>query len=146
MAKGEQTNEMTTFMGRGAGVNEYGQIENMSWIPKVYTKTADHTCLASESGAFFVTTGATGAVNFTLPAIADGPFVFFFINGADQNITVTAETADTLVAFNDLAADSAAFSTVSEKIGNGFMVVGDGTSVFAIPLFGSEASTVTIAT
>lgn len=134
MAKSESTNAMSTFMGRGAGLGANGQIENLAWLPNVITKTADYTVLAAESGSVFVTTGATAAVNFTLPAIADGPFFYIFVNGADQNMTVTFETADTGVAFNDLAADSVAYSTASEKIGGAFMVIGDATDVFVIPM------------
>lgn len=146
MAKADQTNSMPTFMGRAAGLNEYGQISNMAFYPKFYTKTADYTCKASESGAVFVTTGATAAVNFTLPAIADGPWTFKFINGADVNMTVTAETADTLVVDNDLQADSIGFATATELIGGCIEVFCDGTSVFAIPHLQTEDATLTIAT
>ena len=147
MAKGQQTNGMPTHMGRAAGLNEYDQISNLAWLPKVRTVTADRTVLASESGSIFSNVGMTAAVNYTLPAIADGPFVFWFINGADQDMTVTAETADTMITFNDLAADSVAFSTASEQIGGAVMVVCDGTSLFAIPMgAGGHVQTVTVAT
>lgn len=109
-------------------------------------KTADYTCTKYDSGTIFHTTGATAAVNFTLPKIADGPFYFLFVNGADQNMTVTAGTADTAVTFNDLAADSVAFSTSSEKIGGVIEVFCDGTTLFVLPRLASEAQTVTIAT
>lgn len=143
----DQTNGMNTFMGRAAGVDEDGMIANISYYPKVRPKTADYTVLATESGSIFTTTGATAAVNFTLPAISTGPWIFYFLAGADVNMTVTAETADTMVTFNDLAADSVAFSTASEIIGGGVMVVCDGTTLFAIQLGrGGHAQTLTIAT
>lgn len=109
-------------------------------------KTASYTCTKYDSGTIFHTTGATAAVNFTLPQISDGPFYFLFVNGADQNLTVTAATADTAVTFNDLAADSVAFSTASEKIGGVIEVICDGTTLFVLPRLASEAQTVTIAT
>jgi hypothetical protein len=95
-------------------------------------KTADYTVTAADSGTIFHTTGATAAVNFTLPAIGTGPFHFLFINGADQNMTVTAATADTAVTYNDLAADSVAFSTASELIGGTIEVWCDGTTLFVL--------------
>jgi len=147
MAKDVQSNSMPTFMGRGAGVNEYGQIANIAYTPEIKVKTADYTVVAADSGTIFTTTGATAAINFTLPAISDGPFIFYFVNGADQNLTVTAATADTIVTFNDLAADSLAYSTASEKIGGAIMVFSDGTTLFALPFAaGGHLQTVTIAT
>lgn len=100
--------------------------------PKMIAKVADYTCTLADSGSVFHTTGATAAVNFTLPAISDGPFRFLFINGADQNMTVTAATADTAVSMNDLAADSVAFSTSSEKIGGAIEVWCDGVTLFIL--------------
>jgi hypothetical protein len=109
-------------------------------------KTADYTCTVNDSGTIFHTTGATAAVNFTLPAIGDGPFHFTFIAGADVDLTVTAETADTMVTYNDLAADSIAFSTSSEKIGGAVDVFCDGVTLFALARVGSIYQTTTIAT
>lgn len=140
------TNPMPVMEG-GPALDQYGRIPYMAWHPRFVTKTADYTVKSEESGTFFLTTGATAAVNFTLPAIADGPFVFFFLATADVSLTVTAGTADTLIAYNDLAADSVALSTASEKIGGGFMVWCDGTSVGAVALLGDgRYQTVTIAT
>jgi len=112
MAKAEQT-MMGTFMGRAPALNQYSQIANLAWIPKVVAKTADYTVLAKDSGTIYTTEGATAAVNFTLPAASDGPWIFDFYSAEDVAMTVTAETADTLVCFNDVAADSIAFSTAS---------------------------------
>lgn len=141
------TNPMPRFKGMAPGLNATGSIPYLAWTPRVRVKTADYTVLAEESGTVFTTTGATAAVNFTLPAIADGPFFFIFLNGADQNMTITAQTADTLVAYNDLTADSIALSTASEKIGGGMMVICDGTTLFVVTLPGDPRyQTYTIAT
>ncbi len=146
MAKGDQTNGMPVFMGRAPGLNEYDQIPNMAWLPKVVNKVAAYTVLASESGTIFSTVGATTAIVFTLPAIGDGPFVFYFVAGADVDMTLTAETVDTIITFNDLAADSVAFSTASEIIGGSAMVICDGTSLWVIPMgVGGHRQTATIA-
>lgn len=113
---------------------------------RMEAKTADYTCTKADSGTIFHTTGATANVNFTLPKISDGPFFFRFICGADVNMTVTAETADTMVTFNDLAADSVAFSTSSEKIGGTVDVYCDGTTLIALTPIIAHSQTVTIAT
>lgn len=143
----ELTNPMPHYMGLAPGLNSTGSVSNFAWTPRFVVKTADYTVLAEESGSFFITTGATAAVNFTLPAITDGPWVFFFFNVVDFNMTVTAETADTLNAYNDAAADSVAYSTASEKIGGGFLAWCDGTTAGVVALLGDgRYQTVTIAT
>jgi hypothetical protein len=140
--------QMPLYDGLAAGVNQYGQISNMQWVPKVITTVVDLTLTASQSGSFIVNTAATEAeINLTLPAIADGPYVFFVLNFADVNLKVTSETADTLITFNDLAADSVSYETSSEKIGGGFLCVCDGTSVAAIPIgTGGHVQTLTVTT
>jgi hypothetical protein len=146
MAKMYSTASMPTMQGIMPGLNEYGQISNMAFTPRVVAKTAAYTVKASESGTIFTTTGAAGAVTFTLPAISDGPYVFKFFVGADQDMTIASATADTMVTFNDLEADSLAFSTAGEKIGGNALVVCDGTTLFCLHRMNQEGQTVTIAT
>jgi hypothetical protein len=110
------------------------------------SKTAAYQVTKEDSGTIFHTTGATASVTFTLPPITDGPFYFLFVCGADIGMVVAAKTADTAVTFNDLAADSVAFSTSSEMIGGVIEVICDGTTLFVLPRLASEAQTVTIAT
>jgi hypothetical protein len=114
---------------------------------KVTAKTAAYTLTDADYGGVFTTRGATGAVTFTLPAVTAGMVgreVTFF-NVAGQNMTVEA-TAGELVAFNDLTANSIAFSTAAELIGSGVRCVCDGTSWLAMPILGAETATPTIAT
>jgi len=120
---------MNTFLGKAPMIDGRDAIANMMWRPKVISKTSDYTVLAKESGAIFNTEGATAAVEFTLPAASDGPWIFFFHAAEDVNMTVTAETADTMVTFNNVAADKVAYSTSSEKVGGGFIVYSAGGSV-----------------
>jgi hypothetical protein len=101
----------------------------------VVVKTGDYTIDTADipSGTIFTNRGAAGAVNFTLPAptrALEGVY-YDFIGVADQTITVTAATADTLIAHNDTAADSLAMSTAGDKIANGIRAVCDGTSWIA---------------
>ncbi len=95
-------------------------------------KTASYTCTRHDAGTIFHTAGATAAVVFTLPQISDGPYWFMFISGADVDMTVTSATIDTEITYNDLAADSVAFSTSSEKIGGAIEVYCDGTSLYVL--------------
>ena len=129
-------------------VDTDGVLRNFIFSPRFATKTAAYTVTAKESGTVFVTTGATAAVAFTLPAIdSSRPWVFTFISGADVDMTVATATADTMVVYNDLTADSIAFSTSSEKIGGVIDIWSDGVSVFgAVRSADPRYQTATIAT
>lgn len=98
-----------------------------SGILDIQAKTADYTVLEADNNALFTNRGAGGAVNFTLPATAKKGLSYRFYVVADQTVTLTAGTADTLITYNDAAADSVALSTAGNKIGGAFQVVGDGT-------------------
>ncbi len=118
----------------------------MGWR-QVVAKTADYTVTASDNNTIFTNAGASGAVNFTLPTIAKGLRYRFFVE-ADQTLTVTSVVADTLVVFNDAAADSIAFSTSSEKIGGGIEVIANAaaTKWLVFVYLGAETQTPVIAT
>lgn len=110
-------------------------------------KTADYTVVAADAGTLFTTTGAAGAVNFTLPALAAGLGPFGFLNTVDQNLTVTSAAGDDIVTDGDAAADSVAFSTASHKIGGfvKFWVNAAGTKWYMESL-GPPACVITVAT
>lgn len=111
----------------------------------VTAKTADYAVVAADSGTVFVTTGAAGAVNFTLPSVATAGLEFTFVNTVDQNMVITATAADTMVLVNDAAADSVTFSTASEKIGASVTCISDGTNWLVLH-HSDEAQTATAAT
>ena len=141
------TNSMPTYKGVAPGLDSNGMISNMAWYPRIVAKTAAYSPKATESGTFFTTTGATADVTFTLPVLVSGTsWIFDFYCGADYEMLVAAGTADTAVTFNDLAADSVAFTTASEQIGGHIRAFTNGTTLFIIPSLASEAQTVTIAT
>jgi hypothetical protein len=147
MAKSAQTLGMPTMNGRYVGLNAYDQIEYMAWVPKMIRLTATtYTLKANQSGAIIHNAGITEATTLTLPAIADGPFYFKIIQGAGYAITVTSVVADTIITFNDVAADSVTFSTTSEIIGGSYEVFCDGTYLFVLPVLASEAQTLTVVT
>lgn len=113
----------------------------------VVAKTADYTVTAADNNTIFTNQGAVGAVVFTLPTIAKGLRYRFFVE-ADQNVTVASVVSDTLVVFNDAAADSIAFSTSSEKIGGSIEVIAnaDATKWLVFVNLGAETQTPTIVT
>ena len=125
----------TRTAGFGAGGSAYLSIS---------AKTASATLTAADAGYLITTTGASGAVVFTLPAAASNAGVSFnFYNTVDQNLTITAPAA-TLVAFNNAAATSVAFSTAGNKIGGGGRVTSDGTK-WLFQNQSAGANTVTVA-
>jgi len=95
-------------------------------------KTTNYTVLTTDAGTHFTAEGA-GAINFTLPATPTKDMAFWFTNLVDQNMVITAGTADTIITFNDIAADSVALQTSSQKIGGSFKVIGTGTKWLFIP-------------
>jgi hypothetical protein len=123
-----------------AGFGAYG-----SALRRVQAKTASYTCTAADSGTLFTTTGASGAVTFTLPAVATSTGVWYeFVNTVGQNMIITAP-ADTLVAFNDATATSLTYSQASELIGASCKVTCDGTKWLLQVHLAAEAQTSIVA-
>lgn len=142
-----QQSYMPTMEGNKPALNASGQISLMQWTPKIVALTGTATTLtAAQSGTIFHNVGLTASHTLTLPAISTGPFYFKIVQGAGYSIVVTSAVADTIITFNDAAADSVTFSTSSEIIGGHYEVICDGTSLFVLPILASEAQTVTIAT
>jgi hypothetical protein len=79
-------------------------------------KTADYTIVAADNNRLFTNTGASGAVNFTLPALTAG-LAFEFLVAAAQNVTVTSAEGSNVVWDGNASASSLAFSTGSHQIG-----------------------------
>ncbi len=139
---------MALYEGIAPAVDLDGIIRNLSYSPRIINKTTvTHAPLARETGTWFTYVGLTAAVVITLPVLVSGlAWVFEFFNGTDQSMTVTAGTADTAITYNDLAADSVAFSTSSEKIGGHVIAFTDGTNLFVIAHGASQAQHITINT
>jgi len=110
----------------------------------VTAKTANYTVTSGESGSIFTNQAATAAVVFTLPAQATGLW-YIFANVEAQDITIAADTADTMAAYNDVTADNVALSTANEKVGGAFLVFSDGTNWVALPM-GYDGQTQTVGT
>lgn len=105
--------------------------------------SASTTVTEAMAGQMFIADGA-GAITFTLPSPKRG-LEYSFYNAANQDMTITCATTDVLVVYNDIAADSVALSTASEKVGGHFRVIGTGTKWLVIPNLW-EGQTPTLAT
>ncbi len=115
---------------------------------RLINKTASYTVLRGESGSMFTTRGAGVAVQFTLPALEDGLFFYFFC-AANQNLNVAAAVAGEVIAFNDDTANIVHYNTLNEKVGGGFLLICDGTKWHAFAMsygLGATAQTVSIST
>ena len=110
---------------------------------RMQNKTADYTVKLLDSGTVFFNYGDTGAINYTLSSVPKVGFFAIFVNMVDQNMTITAGTVDTLYTYNDLAADSVAISTSSQKIGGAILVFSDGNKYVAINI---SSNTMTVNT
>lgn len=103
-------------------------------IRRVVAKIADYTIKPpmDASGTCFTNRAATGTVIFTLPApgLQLMGVHYRFKALADFTVTVKTATADTLVALNDVAADSVSLQTGGQIIGGEMEAFCDGVSWF----------------
>jgi hypothetical protein len=112
---------------------------------QVVAKTANYTVTLADNGKEFTTTGAAGAVTFTLPAIGTAirGVRYRFRNTVGQNMAVVAP-ANKLVTFNNATATSVTFSTAGNLIGACVEITADEAGTKWLTAF-SGANTVTVA-
>lgn len=122
---------------------------NKMGTQRIIAKTDDYSVVTTDNGTLFTNEGAAKAINFTLPA-PDVGLRYEFHVVADYGVTVTAATAGQLIVFNDVAANSVAFSTSGDLIGGHITVIGlSSTKWLVIPSTfadGVMVQTLTIAT
>jgi len=113
-------------------------------MPMNVAKTASYTVKPSDLGTCFTNEGAGGAIVLTLPPVAnvDDGWNIEVLVVADQTVTVTAPSGK-LIAFNNAAATSIAYSTTSEKIGGALEIrfISSAGKYFAKMGIGTEAQT-----
>lgn len=120
-----------------------GKWASLPWKGEI-AKTGDYTVTAADHGMLFTTTGAAGAVVFTLPAVTAG-LRFRFLNTVNQNMTIASAEGDNLVTDGDAAADSVASSTSSHKIGGFYEVIGNAAgTLWYVSHIGAPANVVTV--
>lgn len=101
--------------------------------------TINTTVGVTHWGKLLTNRGAAGALVLTLPAptAAVAGAWFLYRGVADQNMSFTTATVDTLVVLGDATADSLTFSTGGQLIGALALISCDGTSWFATALSGA---------
>ncbi len=109
-------------------------------------KTTDYTCLESDSGTNFTTTGASAAVEFTLPAVSLTGWHATFWNTAstEREMKVSSAAGNDIIAANDKAASNVTFTTAGEQIGQSMWMVSNGTVWLCFMRLGLITTTVTI--
>lgn len=105
------------------------------------------TLSAADAGKTVCNVGATGALTVTLPSAATcrPGDDFLFLSCADQSFTIDG-TAGQFITLNDVAANSMALSTTSEKAGGGMLVTCVSAAKFHVAFLTEETQTVTVAT
>jgi hypothetical protein len=92
--------------------------------------TATKTLSPGECGIVVVRSAA--ACTLTLPdPVGRSGLWYLIVNAADQDLILAAGTIDTLITFNDLAADSIDLDQAGNKIGGLILAVCDGTNWIA---------------
>jgi|TARA_R110002020_G_scaffold195509_3_gene396520 hypothetical protein len=102
---------------------------SMSNRADVEVITADRSVTVEDCGKILTNSGASGALELSLPApsVAFKGVNFMMVVRTAQNFKVSTAAADTLVARNDATADS----VLSAEIGNEIQVYCDGTNWYA---------------
>lgn len=105
------------------------------------------TLSATDAGKTICNVGAAGAITVTMPSAAtcNPGDDFLFLSCADQSFTISF-TAGQAIALNDIAANSVALSTTSEKAGGAILVTCVNGSKFHCAFLTEETQTVTVAT
>lgn len=111
-------------------------------------KSASYSVLAADSGATFIASHATVAIDFTLPAPAAGLHFNFFNVGAAAMSVLALSSGDNIVTDGDAGADKIAFSTASHIIGAACSIVaidtdGAGTYKWGSLILAQNAATIT---
>jgi hypothetical protein len=118
---------MSQYEGVSPDSDADGAIPNIAYLRRIVAKTADYTCLLSDSGTIFTNVGhAASLMTFTLPAVAVSKGVeYYFANYIDAGITVTAGTT-TMVTWNNAGATSLSATSTGNSIGTIIHVFCDG--------------------
>ena len=105
-----------------------------------------YTFGAGDWGGVHTNRGVAGNIAYTLPdptSIKAGTYLYVFCVAAG---TVTVTCNEGIVTLNNAAADSIAWSTANEIIGNGGKFLTDGTSWLFHNYIAAEAATTTVGT
>lgn len=137
-----QLDKRFTFSDQLSG-NAFGGWKNVISHSSAYwtANSNAHTVTEAENNTLFTTKNASADITYTLPVTAKIGLRYGFYAQTDNALTVVAGTADTMVAFNDAAADSVEFTTAGDQIGGYFEVIGDGSKWLVIPSHWNNSTT-----
>ena len=125
----------------------FGAIPGNHWFPwkRFQSKAASYTVVANDNFTLFDNVGATGAITFTLPALANG-YLYGFRVQADQSVTVASSEGTNMIALNNVSANSVAFSTSSQKIGGMvYVYTNPGATKWIVENASAGTNTITVA-
>lgn len=125
--------------------NAYGADTGVH-LYRCVSKTASYTILESELGTIFDNTGATAAINLTLPPVTNLPSGWWcgvYVADNDGIALLSNGSSDNIIAKNDAAADSITMTTNSLAIGCSVVVIWNGTKWLSIQ--GANGGTYTVA-
>lgn len=109
----------------------------------IIPKTGDYTVVAADNGTLFTTLGASGDVEFTLPAITNSKGQRYgFYCASDNELKVSSAAANDLITFNNLTASSVAITTATEHIGGMIEVIGVDNNKWLVMHYGANTLTV----
>ena len=116
-------------------------------LMNVEAKTASFApSMPTDSGKFFTTTGASGAVTVTLPTPSStiaGSHCYVY-NTVNQNLIIVCATNDLIVGPNDVDLDNYTFEQAGELIGAAVHLVCDGSKWLVMEMSAlSEGATTT---
>jgi hypothetical protein len=110
----------------------YGRLFHRSRY-RIKSIAANYTVSENDNGSL-ITVSAAATVTLPAPSATYKGMWVKIVNLADTNLTIASGTADTLVVMADAAADSATFSTSSEKIGGAVEAVCNGALWILLPM------------
>jgi hypothetical protein len=111
-------------MGASKGGYAYPRFPFAFPVTKV---TATSTLNPGQCGIIVV--AGTADVTLTLPSPTGATGLWYLIAvSTDYHLTVAAPTADTLITFNDVAADNIQFTTDANNVGGIMLLFSDGTN------------------
>lgn len=142
----------------GLGGHQHGFLGFRNIVDVSDLHATAYTATLGQSGTLFHNYGITDNFTLTLPIPVPGVTYGFLscggVSAEENTILVNTAAGDELIAFNDKAADSVAFSTAGDIIGGCYLFIGitDGTTpkYFVMPIaWGADGvlvQTATIAT
>jgi hypothetical protein len=124
--------------------DQLGQHHGESGFNAIVTKTADYSVTAADNNTLFNNLGDTGAIVFTLPAVATSAGLrYAFADVVAHNLTVQSAAAGGMI----VAGNAAANSVVLTGIGQAIEVVGIGSNKWLVlPMNGTVTATVSAIT